>query len=242
MSKQIMIYDNIQPLSEKHLTWSVDVQDYGFISHLSAVPLLAAELPLVAPELPIIFLPLAKEGEFTPLAMLGLIQGQNLVLNDKKHLTIRYVPGFIRRYPFILGGNESSDTMAVCIDEDSKACFKDGSKGYKLFDENKEQTQTLKSVGEFLQDYYFRAESTKIFCRSLFDLGLLEPMTAEVTLADKSKINLSGFYVVSREKLKVLSDADALDLFKKDGLELIYAHLQSLNNINRLMDLMQAKS
>jgi hypothetical protein len=32
-----------------------------------------------------------------------------------------------------------------------------------------------------------------------------------------------------------LSDADLLDLFKKDGLELIYSHIQSLSNLNELI-------
>ena len=93
---------------------------------------------------------------------------------------------------------------------------------------------------EFLKDYQYRAEMTRAFTKRLHDLGLLEPMTANITFKSKeeSNLNLSGFFVVKREKLKALSDADALDLFKKDGLELIYAHLQSLSNFNRLIDLM----
>ncbi len=68
-------------------------------------------------------------------------------------------------------------------------------------------------------------------------------MQANITFKGRedANMNLLGFYVVKREKLKAISDVDALDLFKKDGLELIYAHIQSLSNFNRLIDIMSAK-
>ena len=58
---------------------------------------------------------------------------------------------------------------------------------------------------------------------------------------EEANMNLMGFYVVKREKLKALSDAEALDLFKKDGLELIYSHMQSLANLNHLISKKSAK-
>ena len=240
MSKQLMIYDNIQPLSEKHAKWSVNVENYEYVAHLNSSPLLATEIPFASAEYPVIFSATAIEGEYIPLAVLGLKDGQNLLLDEKKHLTTRYVPAFIRRYPFVLGGSKDSDMMALCIDEGSSALVQDGSKGIRLFEDNGEQTEHLKGVVEFLKDYQYRAEMTRAFTKRLHDLGLLEPMTANITFKSKeeSNLNLSGFFVVKREKLKALSDADALDLFKKDGLELIYAHLQSLSNFNRLIDLM----
>ncbi len=77
----------------------------------------------------------------------------------------------------------------------------------------------------------------------MHDLDLLEPMQANITFKDNeaANINLTGFYVVKREKLRTLSDADILDIFKKDGLELIYAHIQSLSNLNHLIELMSKK-
>ncbi|HOY24369.1 MAG TPA: SapC family protein, partial [Cellvibrio sp.] len=88
-----------------------------------------------------------------------------------------------------------------------------------------------------------RADTTRVFTKKLYELDLLEPMSANISFKDKSEanINLGGFFVVKREKLKAIGDADALDLFKKDGLELIYAHLHSLSNFNRLIDIMSAK-
>jgi hypothetical protein len=238
-----MIYDNIQPLSEKHAKWSVGVDNHEFISHLNSSPLLATEIAFAAIEFPVIFSATANEGEYMPLAVMGLKDGQNLLLNGKNVLSTRYVPAFVRRYPFVLGGNKDSEMMALCIDEDSKCFSQDGSKGSRLFQDDGSHSEFLTDVVEFLKDYQFRAEMTRTFTKRLHDLDLLEPMSANISFKDKedSSINLGGFFVVKREKLKAISDADALDLFKKDGLELIYAHIQSLSNFNRLIDIMSTK-
>ena len=243
MSKQLMIYDNIQPLSDKHAKWSVDVENYEFIANLNSVPLLATEIANAAAEFPIIFSALATAGEYIPLAVMGLKDGQNLLLNADKKLTTRYIPAFIRRYPFVLGSNKDSDLMTLCLDEDSKFCVHDGSKGMRLFEDNGQQSAHLKDVLAFLKGYQQSAELTNVFCKRLHELDLLEPMQASITFNNRAEanINMSGFYVVKREKLKALSDADLLDIFKKDGLELIYAHLQSMSNFNRLIDLMSTQ-
>ena len=238
MAKQLMIYDNIQPLSsDTHRNWSVFVEDYSFVSHMISAPVLATEIPFAAGEFPIVFSATQREGEYIPLALMGIKEGQNLMLDEKGKFTTRYIPAFIRRYPFVLGGDKSADAMALCIDADSKTIVRDGSKGRRLFEESGEQTQHLKEVVEFLKDYHYRAEMTKLFCSRLHELDLLEPMQANITLkgAAETNFNLTGFFVVKREKLKTLSDADILDFFKKDGLELIYAHMQSLSVFNDLI-------
>ena len=244
MAKQLMIYDNIQPLSsEIHRNWSVQVEDYSFVSHMISVPVLATEIPFAASEFPIVFSATANEGEYIPLAIMGLKEGENLSLNDEFQFTTRYIPAFIRRYPFVLGGDKESDTMALCIDVDSKTVVQDGSKGRRLFEESGEQSPHLKEVVEFLKDYQYRAELTKVFCKRLHELDLLEPMQANITFRGRedANMNLRGFFVVKREKLKALSDENVLDLFKRDGLELIYSHIQSLANLNHLISKRSAK-
>ena len=243
MSKQLMIYDNIQPLSDKHLNWSINVENFEYVSHLNSVPILATEISFAAAEFPVIFSPTNVEGEYIPLAVMGLKEGQNLLLNEKNMLTTRYVPAFIRRYPFVLGGAQGAEVMAVCIDEGSKSVIQDGSKGQRLFKEDGTNSDYLNEVIEFQKDYQSRTEMTRTFCKKLHELGLLEPMAANISIKAKEeiKLNLGGFFVVKRENLKAISDADALDLFKKDGLELIYSHMNSLANFNRLIDAMTAQ-
>ena len=243
MSKQLMIYENIQPLSDKHRAWAVNVSSYDFAAHLNSSPLLATEIPFAAGEYPVIFSATATEGEYLPLAVMGLKEGQNLFIDANGKFSARYIPAFIRRYPFVLAGAKEAETLTLCIDENSKACIPDGSQGKRLFDDNGEQSAHLKEVVEFLKDYQYRAEMTKAFCKKLHELDLLEPMQATITFKDNqaANMNLTGFYVVKREKLKKISDAEVLDLFKKDGMELIYSHMQSLSNLNDLINKMSGQ-
>lgn len=244
MTKQLMIYDNIQPVtSDKHRNYAVNVQSHDFASELTSVPLLATEIPFASAEYPVIFSAPNEEGEHTPLAVVGVSQGENLMLNEKNQFDARYIPAFIRRYPFVFAGTKESETLTLCVDEDSKALVPDGSSGNRLFDDNGEQTEFLKEMLKFLQDYQQRAEMTKVFCRKLKELDLLEPMQANIEFRNNADSNMSikGFYTVKREKLKALTDEQALDLFKRDGLELIYAHLNSLSNLNELVERKNAK-
>jgi hypothetical protein len=239
-----MIYNNIQPLtSDKHRNLSVSINSYDFIADMASSPLLASEIPQAAAEYAVIFSAPNDQGDHTPLAVMGVNQGENLMLTDEGRINARYVPAFIRRYPFVFAGDDNSENLTLCIDEDSKTLDPEGNKGKRLFDDNGEQTEHLKGVLNFLQDYQQRAAMTQSFCKMLKELDLLEPMQANIEFNEHADKNMSikGFYAVKREKLKALSDEQLLDLFKKDGLELIYAHLQSLSNLNRLVEFKSAK-
>lgn len=240
MSKQLLIYNNIQPVSsEAHRDWSIHIDNHAFTRELNSVPLLATEIASVARELPVIFAKTQDEGGYVPLGVMGLKKGQNLFLDDKDRLTLRYVPGFIRRYPFAFVNDGKSENFTLCIDDQFEGWSKDGTEGKRLFNEGGEQTEELKGVMEFLKDYQYRAELTNVFCKKLAELELLEPMEANIKLKNGQEgggFNLTGFYVVNRDKLKALKDEEVLDLFKKDGLELIFSHLQSLQNLNGLVN------
>ena len=84
MAKQLMIYDNIQPLStDLHRNYAVKVTDYKFAAELISVPVLANEIPYAATDFPIVFSATANEGEYVPLALMGLKSGENLMLNEE---------------------------------------------------------------------------------------------------------------------------------------------------------------
>lgn len=246
MAKQLLIYNNIQPVSsEAHRTWSIQLDNHAFTQELNSVPLLATEITTVARELPVIFAKTQDEGGFVPLAVMGLKKGQNLMLDDKQRLTLRYVPGFIRRYPFAFANDGKSENFTLCIDDQFEGWSKEGTEGKRLFTDEGEQTEELKGVMEFLKDYQYRAELTNVFCKKLNELELLEPMEANIKLKDGQEgggFNLTGFYVVNREKLKALKDEEVLDLFKKDGLELVFSHMQSMQNLNGLVDKYSAQA
>lgn len=239
-----MIYENIQPLMKnEHKDLAVKIDSLNFTSGLTSIPLVAAEILQAAIEYPVFFSGPNESGDHTPLAIVGIKPGENLMLNESGKFETRYLPAFIRRYPFVYGGAEDAKQLTICVDMDSSTIIKDGSEGNRLFKDNGEETDYFKGIMKFLQEYQQRAEITKMFCKTLKDLNLLEPMQAEIKFKDNESENLtvSGFYVVSRDKLKEIPDDKALDLFKKGGLELIYAHLQSLDNLNALISKKDAR-
>ncbi|MBT8419364.1 MAG: SapC family protein, partial [Gammaproteobacteria bacterium] len=146
----------------------------------------------------------------------------------------KYVPAFIRRYPFVFASNDDGKTFTACIDEEYIGCNQQGL-GERLFDTEGEQTQYLGGVLEFLKAYQIQFQRTQIFCKKLQELELLEPMQAQFEpKAGGGKVSLSGFMAVSRERVKKLSGDKLAELAATDELELMYLHLQSMRNISQI--------
>src|SRR5690606_21626494 len=137
---------------------------------------------------------------------------------------------FLRRYPFVFSSTDEGQNFTLCIDESFEGANNDG-RGERLFDAEGEQTQYLKSVLGFLQAYQAQFQRTKELTRRLREFGLLEPMQAQFTLPDGRGMMLSGFEVVSRDRLRGLTSEQLAALFATEDLELVYLHLQSLRNL-----------
>ncbi|MCH9048914.1 MAG: SapC family protein [Proteobacteria bacterium] len=236
MSSQPLFYKNIVPLNkEVHGDWSVEaVSNYKHTSDTNSLYIAAIEFVKAANEYPIVF-GIGSDDAVFPVVLLGLRKNENLYVNKKGEWLANYVPAYVRRYPFILAtGDEASDNFTVCIDDDCPGFNKKG-KGTKLFDKDGNESELLNNSVEFLKEYQNHIQLTTLFCNNIKELGLLEPMKADVKLADGEEITLGGFMGVNREKLKALDSEKLVNLIKTDQMELIYAHLISLGNINSLM-------
>jgi hypothetical protein len=236
MSSQPIFYKKIVPLNkETHGDWSVEaVANFKHTSETNSLYIAAIEFIKAANEYPIVF-GIGEDESVFPVVILGLRKNENLYVNKKGEWLANYIPAYVRRYPFILAtGEEGSDQFTVCIDSDCPGFNKKG-KGISLFDKEGNESELLKNSVEFLKEYQNHIQLTTLFCKNINDLGLLEPMKADVKMADGEEISLGGFMGINRAKLKAL-DADKLvNLVKTDQLELIYAHLTSLGNIDSLM-------
>jgi len=83
------------------------------------VPLLASEFFEAAREYPIVFA--RGEAGPVPAALLGLREAENLYVDNAGKWDARYIPAFVRRYPFVPGKGAQGELL-VCIDEASQ-CF-----------------------------------------------------------------------------------------------------------------------
>ena len=235
MSKQLLIYGSAVPISAaRHADVSVEPRaDYAFSADINAVPLMAVEFLRAEAEYAIVFT--QAGSDVLPAAVLGVRNDQNLYLTADQRWSAKYIPAFIRRYPFVFSRSEDGKTLTLCIDEDQSGVNRDG-RGERLFGSDGKPTSYVERVLKFLQDYQTHFERTRQFGRRISEMGLLEPMQAQVTTPSGEKLSLSGFLSVSREKLRQLDGASLTTLAKTDELELLYLQLHSMRNFNDVKD------
>ena len=228
MSKQLLIYERAVPVNPRdHRDVSIKSgADFRFAREINSAPLMTAEFDLASVEYAIVF---AGEGDrIMPAALLGVRDSENLYIDAGGAWNAKYVPAFIRRYPFVFS-SEDRARFTLCLDEEFSGVNRRGI-GERLFDAEGARTQYLQGVLNFLQAYQAQFDATRAFTQRLIDLDLLEAMQARFTLPSGQVITLSGFMSVNRGRLRALS-GDALARLAANGdLDLIYAHLHSQRN------------
>jgi hypothetical protein len=216
----------------KHLK---TVSDWRFARDLNAVPVTCGEFAEVARELPIGFINAgvdsAGKARVAPVAMLGLRERQNLVIDADGRWTARCLPVALRRYPFTYVRTEA-EQLSLAIDEAYEGI--NDSEGELLITAAGEPTDFLQSVIRFLDRFEVEQQRTEALCEGLVTLNLLRGAEIKGELANGEQINASGFFMVDEEKLAKLPDADVLALHRSGALALLHAHLVSMGQFNAL--------
>lgn len=234
MSTQLLFYASAVPVnSARHADCSVEVKGYAFCRNVNSVPLMAVEFPMAAPEYPVVFA--TSEDAVTPVAILGMRDKENLFVSEEGTWQAKYVPAFVRRYPFVFSARDDGKSFVLCVDEDFSGFNREG-RGQRLFTDDKKASPYVENVLKFLQEFRNQFMRTQTFCKKLKELDLLEPMRAQISLSAGSQFSLSGFSAVDRKKLKALPADKLAELAKTDELELIYVHLQSMRNFSTVKD------
>ncbi|MEV8466141.1 SapC family protein [Fluviibacterium sp. DFM31] len=234
MATQLLIYERATPITvSRHKDHSVKTgEDYSFAAKINAVPLMATEFSTAAQEFAVVFA--GTEGRVMPTAVCGARAEENLYVSDDGKWQAPYLPAFIRQYPFVFASSNDGETLTLCLDEEFTGVNTDG-RGERLFDSDGERTTYLKGMVEFSRSYQQHFRRTEQFCARLLEYDLLEPMQAQFRGPAGDIVQLTGFQAVNRDRLKAL-EADVLKgLCAADELELIYIHLQSMRNFERLV-------
>lgn len=235
MVTQALFYEEVAPVSlDAHADLSIDAAEgYGFARRSNFSPLACVEFEKAAANYPIVFV--QQADGFVPAAIFGFGDEDNLFLDADGRWTCEYIPGYIRRYPFILANVTEGQTFTLCIDPAWPGCNRDD-RGERLFLIGGARSPYLERTLAFVQQFHGELTATAEFCRRLQSLDLLEPMQAQVALASGEKLALAGFHTVSRERLQALGAADAASLLSTGQLELVYLHLFSLAAFGTLME------
>lgn len=223
----LLFYENpvaLNKVDHKDMKIKPMVNNYKFAAKTNSVILAGVEFTEAAKEYPIVF---AQSGErIVPVALLGLRNEENLFVLEDGTWDARYVPAFVRRYPFVLAETgEDGNQRVVCIDESFDGFSKED--GEPLFD-GEEATPILQQALDFLEEYQKQYMRTEVFIKRLQDCDLLMSLNAKIDMADGAQFALTGLLAVDEKKLLALSDEKSLEFFRSGELAWVYCHLMSL--------------
>jgi len=233
-----LLYRNVTALNrERHADWYIDSdQGYSFAAGTNSVYLAASEFAVAAREYAVVF---ARDGNgvAVPTILLGIATDQNLLIAADGAWLGNYVPAYLRRYPYILANTDTTpEQYTVCIDE-TYSGFNTAKEGERLLAEGGEQTPYLANSVKFLQDFLVATQVTTRFCDALVKADLLDSTQANISLNSGGTYSLSGFFCVTRERLQKLTGEQLKEFMDQGYLDLIYLHMHSLANLDKLMQL-----
>ena len=217
---------------EKDLSAS-PVKSYKFSKNLFFIPLLQNEVAQAAFDYPVL---IAKtdEGVF-PIALLSLRENENLFVNGNGAWEKEFhIPSFLKTYPFMVTKPEWNKESVIMYDGSYNGINKKEPAAIEIIKDEK-LTESGKKVLARLQDHYANFERTKQVFSEIDAMDLLKEIEVKMVGKDSNQSHLlKGFYQLDAEKLNKLDDESLLKLVKSGILSLIYFHLASFSNIQKL--------
>lgn len=230
-----VFYNDLVPLnSNEHAAFRVKPSESApFLLNQHAVPLTIDEFVPAQRFLPIIF---SAGEESVPLALMGLNEGVNTILDEEGKLRgPTYVPAYVRRYPWMLAKlRPDSDELSLCFDPTSETvgAFEEGD---LLLLDDKQPSELTKGILKFCEDFEQAAQRTAMFMKELQEMDLL--MDGEVAIqmpGNEQPFVYRGFRMVNEEKLREMRGDQLRKINQSGMLPLIYAHLFSLQLMREL--------
>ncbi|MDF1818490.1 MAG: SapC family protein [Immundisolibacteraceae bacterium] len=217
--------------AKAHQDWRIKrAPDFSFSRNLRFLPVTLTEFAQVALEQPLVFI--EDSDLIVPVSVIGLNEDNNLFIDESGSWNGRYLPAYVRMYPFILAPRSDGNGYAVCVDADYPGLA--AGKGEALFDDEGEQTSVTKNAIAFATEYQRQREESVAFTALLKRYGLLEPASVNVTTGEDEVITVGGFLTVNRDRLTKLKSESVLTLHALEQLEPIYLQLASLTNFEAL--------
>lgn len=199
---------------------------YGFARNLVTVPLGIDEFEEARRGYPILF----SEVDGFSFALLALGR-KNSFVHVGRWESDAYLPGYVRRYPFVIGETDQADPV-VMLDHDPEVVVTDGEDGEMLF-ENGNPTPLAESMLDecrvFMEGPYRR---TCAFAEALKASGVLAKPGQDRGLPRSG----TPFEIVDRKKVDGLGAAILREWASKGWLKAIDQHFSSLDRFADLVE------
>jgi|TARA_B110000483_G_C18169656_1_gene532772 hypothetical protein len=207
--------------------------DYTRYKERHLIPIVAQDFFNLASEFPLVFVKNGDSGDFIPVAVMSLREGQNLYCATDQWQAL-VVPLSFSNAPFSIARTDAEgDQFAVLIDEDSPMLSE--TEGEPLFKEGGEKTDYLEQRIDSIVHVSQQVQQTQAICKLLVEKNLLT--TSQIQLQhrpDGRTYNIDGIYTVNETVLNELTDAEFLELRDKGLIAMICAHLSSLQQLRRI--------
>ena len=206
-------------------------QRFGFCSNVRAIPITVTEIPAASKDYPIVFM--GKENPVL-LAVVGLIDDVNLFVDENGDWeAMRYIPGYVRRYPFGLANETGSERMAIVLDAAYAGVQPNGE--MPLFNDG-EPSDITQSAIEFCQAFEQDRMLTDEFISRLKPFDFIQAQTAHFTPQGQTEPKVfAEYFGIDENKLNALTDEQFLSLRKEAALAVVYALIMSMGNWRMLL-------
>jgi hypothetical protein len=173
----------------------------------------------------------SADGTFTPLALFGFHEKQNLFLKDGKWDAL-YVPLMVERQPFLIGN--APNGKVVHIDLDSPRVSR--TEGEPIFREHGGNTDYLERITGVLGSLHEGIEATPAFIAALLEHNLLESFVLDIKFNDGAQHRFAGFYTIQEERLAKLDAAALGKLHERGYLQPVFMVIASFSNFRALIE------
>ncbi|WP_339900883.1 SapC family protein [Paraglaciecola polaris] len=203
-------------------------------------PTFVDEMRSVQAHYPIVFHKDQNTAQFTPVALFGFQQQENLFLQSSEW-DATYIPLSVQRMPFFIGRQDittdgvTEQQRVITLDTDSPRVSK--TQGVELFLEYGGNSQYLEDIAAMLETLHHGLQDNEAFVNTLISLNLLESMTLDVTLDNGANHQLIGFYTINEDVLNNLSPDNIVQLHNAGYLQAAYLILASQVHFNDLVAL-----
>ncbi len=202
-------------------------ENFGFAAGAAAIPAVVGEFAIASSHYPIVF---ASDEGAMPMVVTGIENGRNLYVDGNGQWSAgQYIPGYVRRYPFIGISAQANAPNMLGIDLDSDRLSTDAAKdgAEPFFDGEGAPTERAKAAITFCDAYAFEHERSRAFAQALVKHNLLAEKSAEVKYPDSGKAVVTGFRVVDEAVFRALPAEVLFELHGKGWTDLIVLHLAS---------------
>ena len=208
------------------------VSSFDFLAKFPVVEVVMGEFSAAASVFPILFV--ERDGNFAPVALLSLIDGQNMFVEPDGRWSGLYMPAAFRRHPFSVGPAEVNGQTGPALMIEEEALSDDEGELIFAADEKDEANSPLGRALRLIAETDRNHAQTRDLIAELKAADVIRPAQLTVTL-DGQTHNIGGLFGVDEQRMSALPDETFLKLRRSGALALAHIQMQSLGQVQRLV-------